>query len=84
MTSRAPAIYPHSPAIHLYTAQLNISFVPDIWGQNIRAVESLDAHTEQAQISSSKPRISRRARNVVTAAIQEASLRGQIAATEPS
>ena len=33
----------------LHTAQLNISFVPDIWGQNIRAVESLDAQTEQAQ-----------------------------------
>ena len=32
----------------LHTAQLNISFVPDIWGQNFRAVESLDAITEQA------------------------------------
>ena len=65
----------------LHTAQLNISFVPDIWGQNIRAVESLDALTEQAQFQLEAAYLTLTA-NVVTAAIQEASLRGQIAATE--
>ena len=65
----------------LHTAQLNISFVPDIWGQNIRAVESLDAQTEQAQYQLEAAYVTLTA-NVVTAAIQEASLRGQIAATE--
>ena len=65
----------------LHTAQLNISFVPDIWGQNVRAVESLDALTEQAQFQLEAAYLALTA-NVVTAAIQEASLRGQIAATE--
>jgi NodT family efflux transporter outer membrane factor (OMF) lipoprotein len=65
----------------LHTAQLNISFVPDIWGQNVRAVESLDALTEQAQFQLEAAYLTLTA-NVVAAAIQEASLRGQIAATE--
>ncbi len=65
----------------LHTAQLNISFVPDIWGQNVRAVESLDALTEQADFQLEAVYLTLTA-NVVTAAIQEASLRGQIAATE--
>ena len=65
----------------LHTAQLNISFVPDIWGQNVRAVENLDAITEQAQFQLEAAYLTLTA-NVVTAAIQEASLRGQIAATE--
>ncbi|MFT4116141.1 efflux transporter outer membrane subunit [Bradyrhizobium sp.] len=65
----------------LHTVQLAISFVPDIWGQNVRAVESLDAQTEQAQYQLEAAYLALTA-NVVTAAIQEASLRGQIAATE--
>ncbi|GLR83672.1 efflux transporter outer membrane subunit [Bradyrhizobium iriomotense] len=65
----------------LHTVQLNISFVPDIWGQNVRAVESLDAQTEQAQFQLEAAYLALTA-NVVTAAVQEASLRGQIAATE--
>jgi len=65
----------------LHTAQLTISFVPDIWGQNFRAVENLDALTEQAQFQLEAAYLALTA-NVVTAAIQEASLRGQIAATE--
>ncbi len=65
----------------LHTAQLNIGFVPDIWGQNVRAVESLDAITEQAQFQLEAAYLAL-STNVVTAAIQEASLRGQIAATE--
>jgi NodT family efflux transporter outer membrane factor (OMF) lipoprotein len=65
----------------LHTAQLTISFVPDIWGQNMRAVESLDALTDQAQFQLEAAYLALTA-NVVTAAIEEASLRGQIAATE--
>ncbi|MDR3467434.1 MAG: TolC family protein, partial [Xanthobacteraceae bacterium] len=30
----------------LHTVQLNISFVPDVWGSNLRSVESLDATAE--------------------------------------
>jgi len=65
----------------LHTAQLNISFVPDIWGQNVRAVESLDAVTQQSQFELEAAYLALTA-NVVTAAIEEASLRGQIEATE--
>ncbi|WP_366112855.1 efflux transporter outer membrane subunit [Bradyrhizobium sp.] len=65
----------------LHTAQLNISFVPDVWGANIRAVESLDALTEQAQFQLEAAHLALTA-NVVTAAIQEGSLRGQIDGTE--
>jgi NodT family efflux transporter outer membrane factor (OMF) lipoprotein len=65
----------------LATNQLTISFVPDIWGANVRAVEDLDAVTEQ-QLFQLEAAYLTLTSNVVTAAIQEASLRGQIAATQ--
>jgi NodT family efflux transporter outer membrane factor (OMF) lipoprotein len=65
----------------LATNQLTISFVPDIWGANVRAVENLDAVTEQ-QLFQLEAAYLTLTSNVVTAAIQEASLRGQIAATQ--
>src|ERR1700726_491748 len=65
----------------LVTHQLTVSFVPDIWGGNFRAVESLDAATEQ-QLFQLEAAYLTLTSNVVTAAIQEASLRGQIAATQ--
>lgn len=65
----------------LATNQLTVSFVPDIWGANVRAVENLDAVTEQ-QLFQLEAAYLTLTSNVVTAAIQEASLRGQIAATE--
>jgi len=65
----------------LVTNQLTVSFVPDVWGGNVRAVESLDATTEQ-QLFQLEAAYLALTSNVVTAAIQEASLRGQIAATQ--
>lgn len=65
----------------LVTNQLTVGFVPDIWGGNFRAVESLDAINEQQMFQLEAAYLTL-ASNVVTAAIQEASLRGQIAATE--
>jgi len=65
----------------LVTHQLTVSFVPDIWGANFRAVESLDAVAEQ-QLFQLEAAYLALSSNVVTAAIQEASLRGQIAATQ--
>jgi NodT family efflux transporter outer membrane factor (OMF) lipoprotein len=65
----------------LATNQLTVSFVPDIWGGNVRAVENLDATTEQ-QLFQLEAAYLTLTSNVVTAAIQEASLRGQIAATQ--
>jgi NodT family efflux transporter outer membrane factor (OMF) lipoprotein len=65
----------------LVTHQLTISFTPDVWGGNARAVENLDAATEN-QLFQLEAAYLTLASNVVTAAIQEASLRGQIAATQ--
>jgi NodT family efflux transporter outer membrane factor (OMF) lipoprotein len=65
----------------LVTHQLTVSFVPDIWGGNFRAVENLDAVTEQQSFLLEAAYLTLTS-NVVTAAIQEASFRGQIAATQ--
>jgi NodT family efflux transporter outer membrane factor (OMF) lipoprotein len=71
-----------SPSVFtLHTAELNVSFVPDVWGANVRAVENLDAVSEQQQFQLEAAYLTLTA-NVVTAAIQEASLRGQIAAIQ--
>ena len=65
----------------LVTNQLTVTFVPDIWGANFRAVENLDAVTEQ-QLFQLEAAYLTLTSNVVTAAIQEASLRGQITETK--
>jgi NodT family efflux transporter outer membrane factor (OMF) lipoprotein len=65
----------------LHTAELTVSFVPDVWGGNVRAVESLDALSEMQQFQLEATYLTLTA-NVVTAAIQEASIRGQIAAIQ--
>ncbi|WP_054164922.1 efflux transporter outer membrane subunit [Rhodopseudomonas sp. AAP120] len=65
----------------LHTAQLTIAYTLDVWGANARAVESLDAVTEQQHFQLEAAHLSLTA-NIVTAAVGEASLRGQIAATQ--
>ena len=79
---QVPPIPTESPQsqFSLVTNQLTVSFVPDIWGGNFRAVENLDAVTEQQMFQLEAAYLTLTS-NVVTAAIQEASLRGQIAAT---
>jgi NodT family efflux transporter outer membrane factor (OMF) lipoprotein len=64
----------------LVTHQLTVTFTPDIWGGNLRAVQSLDAVTEQQQYQLEAAYLTLTS-NVVIAAIQEASLRGQLMAT---
>lgn len=64
----------------LYTPQLAISFVPDVFGLNRRTVESLQAQKEQARLALAATHITLTS-NVVESAIQEASLRAQIEAT---
>jgi NodT family efflux transporter outer membrane factor (OMF) lipoprotein len=61
----------------LHTAQLNISYTPDVFGLNRRTVESLDAQAESQLFQLEAAKLSL-ASNVVVAAIQEASLRAQI------
>jgi len=64
----------------LHTAQLNISYTPDVFGLNRRTVESLDAQAESQRFQLEAAKLSL-ASNVVVAAIQEASLRAQIDST---
>ena len=64
----------------LYTPQVSVSYVPDVFGLNRRTVESLKAQAEQVRFALAATHITLSA-NVVAAAIQEASLRAQIAAT---
>jgi NodT family efflux transporter outer membrane factor (OMF) lipoprotein len=64
----------------LFTPQASVSYVPDVFGLNRRTVESLKAEQEQARFALAATHITLSA-NVAAAAIQEASLRGQIAAT---
>ncbi len=64
----------------LYTPEVSVSFVPDVFGLNRRTVESLQAQEQQARFALAATHITLSA-NVAAAAIEEASLRGQIAAT---
>ena len=64
----------------LFTPQVNVSFVPDVFGLNRRTVESLKAQEEQARFALAATHITLSS-NVIAAAIQEASLREQIDAT---
>jgi NodT family efflux transporter outer membrane factor (OMF) lipoprotein len=64
----------------LYTPQVSVSYVPDVFGLNRRTVESLQAQEQQARFALAATHITLSA-NVAAAAIQEAQLRGQIEAT---
>jgi NodT family efflux transporter outer membrane factor (OMF) lipoprotein len=77
----SPASASGNPYYSLITPQLNLSFVPDVFGANQRAVESLEAQAENLKYQLDATYVTLTA-NVVTGALQEASLRGQIAATQ--
>jgi NodT family efflux transporter outer membrane factor (OMF) lipoprotein len=64
----------------LYTPQVTVSFVPDLFGANRRAVESLAAQEEALRFDLDATYLTLAA-NVATTAIMSASLREQIAAT---
>src|SRR6202007_2926699 len=65
----------------LFTGTLNITYLLDLWGGTRRAAESLEA-TAESQCFVLEGAYLTLASNVVVAAITEASLRGQIAATQ--
>ena len=65
----------------LHTAQVSVGYVLDVFGGNRRSVESLDAQAESQRLQLRAARISLAA-NVINAALQEASLREQLVATE--
>jgi NodT family efflux transporter outer membrane factor (OMF) lipoprotein len=76
----APVPNNNSLYFNLFTPQVTVSYVPDVFGLNRRTVESLNAQMEQARFVLVASDIALSA-NVVEAAVQEASLREQIAAT---
>jgi NodT family efflux transporter outer membrane factor (OMF) lipoprotein len=78
-TLTSPTVAPSS-TYTLYTAQLTLSYAPDIFGATRRQVEIAKAQADSArfQLEASYLTLSS---NVVVTAIQEASLRGQISAT---
>jgi NodT family efflux transporter outer membrane factor (OMF) lipoprotein len=65
----------------LHTAQLSISYLPDVFGLNRRTVESLAAQEEAQRFQLQATYLSLAA-NVALAAIQAASLRAQVASTQ--
>jgi len=77
----SPASSSGKPWFTLYTAQLAISYMPDVFGGTRRQVESLEATAENQRFELEAAYLTLTS-NVVAAAVQEASLRGQIAATE--
>jgi NodT family efflux transporter outer membrane factor (OMF) lipoprotein len=77
----SPTLTSGSPVYNLFTPQVTISYVPDVFGANRRAVESLAAQAEASRFQLDATYLTLTA-NVVTTAIQEAGLRAEIAGTE--
>lgn len=65
----------------LYTPEVTVSYDPDVFGGTRREVESLAAAAEARRFELEAAYLSLTA-NVVAAAVEEAALRGQIAASE--
>ena len=70
-----------NPYYSLYTAQLSVSYNPDVFGLNRRQTESVVALGEMQRYQLEATYLTLTA-NLVTAAITEASIRAQIRATE--
>ena len=75
----SPVLNSNALLYGLYQAQLNASWTPDIFGNNRRQVEALEAQVEVQRYQLDAVYLTLTT-NVVAAAIQEASLRGQIEA----
>ena len=69
-----------SSTYSLYTAQLTLSYAPDVFGATRRAVELAKTQVESSRFQLEATYLTLSS-NVVVTAVQEASLRGQIAAT---
>ena len=73
---------PGGPSIfNLYQATVNVSYAPDVFGGQRRQIEANAAQAEYQRFELEATYLTLTA-NIVTAAIQEASLRGQIQATQ--
>ena len=77
----SPTLASGANPYNLYTNQVLVSYTFDIWGLNRRTVESLKALADN-QLFQTEAAYLTLASSVALAAIDEASLRGQIEATE--
>jgi NodT family efflux transporter outer membrane factor (OMF) lipoprotein len=75
-----PALNSGVPVYNLHTAQVSVSYLFDFFGLERRQVESLQAQADSQRFQLEAAYLTLTS-NVVTTAIQEASLRAQIAAT---
>ncbi len=69
-----------APTFNLFTTQLNVSYSPDVFGGTRRSIEALAAQADQQRFQLEATYLTLTS-NLAGAAVQEASLRGQIAAT---
>ena len=77
-----PTSLPQSnPYYNLYTAQLSVSYMPDVFGGTRRAVEAARAQDDEARFQLEATYLTLTS-NVVVTAITEASLRAQVTATQ--
>ncbi len=76
----SPTLSSGASIFSLHTAQVSVSYVFDVFGENRRQVESLQAQADSQRYQLEATYLTL-ASNVVTAAIQEAALRAQIDAT---
>jgi len=77
----SPALNSSALLYNLYQAQLSASWTLDVFGANRRQVEALQAQADAQRFQIAATYLALTA-NVVAAAVQEASLRAQIAGTE--
>ncbi len=70
-----------TPTFNLFTTQLNVAYTPDVFGGIWRSVENLEAVAENQRFQLEATYLTLTS-NLAGAAVQEASLRGQIAATQ--
>jgi NodT family efflux transporter outer membrane factor (OMF) lipoprotein len=70
-----------NPYYNLYTAQLSVSYLPDVFGATRRQIEINKAQVESTRFQLEATYLTLSS-NVVVTAVQEASIRGQIEATE--
>jgi NodT family efflux transporter outer membrane factor (OMF) lipoprotein len=80
----APVVGPNSsnPTYYqLHTAQFTVGYTPDIWGGVRRQIENLEALKENQRFMNEATFLTLTS-NIAAGAIQEASLRAQIGATE--
>jgi NodT family efflux transporter outer membrane factor (OMF) lipoprotein len=70
-----------SPTFNLFTGQLNVSYSPDVFGGTRRSIEALAAQADSQRFQLEATYLTLTS-NLAGAAVQEASLRGQVAATQ--